>query len=437
MCKDYTRLKRRKRRQSQHAFQQQLCEQASHDAHAFWRRYRKRDKILGNISSQQWHSAFQDLFGKEAGLASPIWEQDQPQGENPELNSCVRPMEVSAAFRRLKSHKAAGIDGIKAEYLLDAEDIICEPLAVTFTQMLSTGVPQSWCSGVIHPIYKSGDANDPSNYRGITVTSVLAKLFAMILETRLSTWAEGHNLRAEGQAGFRKDHRTVDHVFILSTLISKAHKSKRKLYCCFVDFRKAFDSIPRHCLWQVLKSKGITGDILSCLKSAYDKDEACVLTGGGLTDSFRCTMGVKQGCPASPLLFGLYIDNIEALLREAKDDIDSPTLLARIVAILLFADDIALLSYSPKGLQKQLDILQAFCKDHGLTVNVSKTQVVVFERKRSKSPVFTYNGDSIEQVESFKYLGICFHSSRGLSCAIEYLCNSARKTVFCGPWAVP
>ena len=90
------------------------------------------------------------------------------------------------------------MDGIKAEYLIDAEDFLLEPLTVSFNQMLICGVPQSWCSGVIHPIFKSGDANDPSNNRGITETSVPAKLFAMVLETRMSIWAESHDLRAEG-----------------------------------------------------------------------------------------------------------------------------------------------------------------------------------------------------------------------------------------------
>ena len=122
---------------------------------------------------------------------------------------------------------------------------------------------------MIHLIFKSGDANDPSNYRGITVTSVLAKLFAMMLEARSSQWAETQKLRAEGQAGFRKDHRTTDNVFIISTLISNARKSKRKLYCCFVDFKKAFDSVPRQSLWEVLSSIGVTGQILSCFKSIY------------------------------------------------------------------------------------------------------------------------------------------------------------------------
>ena len=159
--------------------------------------------------------------------------------------------------------------------------------------------------------------------------------------------------------------------------------------------------MPRERLWQVLATKGVTGYILACLQSIYDQDQACVLTPEGLTDSFRCTKGVKQGCPASPLLFGPYIDALETLLQAASQEIDAPTLLHALVAILLFADDIALLSYSPEGLQKQLDILQDFCFSNGLTVNVSKTKVVIFERKQASAPPFTYQGEAIERVQSF------------------------------------
>ena len=216
----------------------------------------------------------------------------------------------------------------------------------------------------------------------------------------------------------------------MSALIANARRSKKKLYCCFVDFKKAFDSVPRDQLWQVLHSIGLDPSVLSCLQSMYSKDEACVLTQEGLTDAFRCTAGVKQGCPASPLLFGMYIDDIERLLREAEDQIDAPRLLGTLIAILLFADDIALFSYSPRGLQAQLDIMQSFCLARGLKVNVAKTKVVVFEPRSSASPAFTYDGQIIEQVEMFKYLGIAFHGTRGLSCAVDHLCNSARKALF-------
>lgn len=251
----------------------------------------------------------------------------------------------------------------------------------------------------------------------------------MVLEARMSCWAEDHKLRADGQAGFRKDHRTTDNIFILQSLISNARKGKKKLYCCFVDFKKAFDSVPRHRLWEVLSELGINGDILACLQSIYAQDEASVLTQAGLTEAFRCTTGVKQGCPASPLLFGLFIDEIEALLKTASDDIDAPRLLQVMVAILLFADDIALLSYSPAGLQNQLSILAKFCADRGLKVNVSKTKIIVFEAKQTPCQAFMFEGQVIERVDVFKYLGIAFHATRGLSCALEHLCNSARRAL--------
>ena len=120
----------------------------------------------------------------------------------------------SAALKRLKRNKAAGVDGIKAEFILDAADLLLTPLVMTFNQVLQRGVPASWCVGVVHPIFKAGDRDDPGNYRGITVVTVvviLAKLYAMVLEARATAWAEDRRRRAKGQAGFRKDFRTNFH----------------------------------------------------------------------------------------------------------------------------------------------------------------------------------------------------------------------------------
>ena len=94
-------------------------------------------------------------------------------------------------------------------------------------------------------------------HQTITVTSVLAKVSAMILEARMSAWAEGHYLRADGQAGFRQDHRTTVNVFILHTLITQARKRKHQLYCCFVDFKKAFDSVPPTNCGRSLHQRGL------------------------------------------------------------------------------------------------------------------------------------------------------------------------------------
>jgi len=88
---------------------------------------------------------------------------------------------------------------------------------------------------------------------------VLAKMFAMILEAQLSSWAEERGLRAKGQAGFRKDFRTTDNLYILRTFIEQNIHKHKKVYCCFVDFCKAFDIVPCDLLWHVLAKMGIVG----------------------------------------------------------------------------------------------------------------------------------------------------------------------------------
>ncbi len=94
---------------------------------------------------------------------------------------------------------------------------------------------------------------------------VLAKVFAMILEACLSSWAEDRGLRARGHVGFRKDFRTTDNVYILRTLIEQNIHKRKKVYCCFVDFRKAFDTVPCDLLWQVLDEMGIVSRFMQCL----------------------------------------------------------------------------------------------------------------------------------------------------------------------------
>ena len=109
----------------------------------------------------------------------------------------------------------------------------------------------------------------------------------------------------------------------------------------------------------------------------------CVHKKDGPSDLFDCSIGVKQGCPLSPLLFSLYLDELETLPEEASGETDCRCLAELLVAILLFANDIALFSCTTKRLQRQLDILQAFCSDRGLKVNVQKTEHQTLSKDRA------------------------------------------------------
>jgi hypothetical protein len=138
---------------------------------------------------------------------------------------------------------------MKAEFILDAGELLHMPLLISFNCFLAEGFLEALSTGVVHALFKGGNVFKFNNYKGITVGPILAKLFTMILDKRLSEWVEQHGLRAEGQTRFCKDYRTTDQLFILRTLIEQIKAQKKPLYCCFLDFNKAFDIVPREVLW--------------------------------------------------------------------------------------------------------------------------------------------------------------------------------------------
>ena len=233
------------------------------------------------------------------------------------------------------------------------------------------------------------------------------------MDHRIAVWAEDEGVKAKGQAGFRKDFRTTDNTFVLKSLIDKQKQTHGKLYCCFVHFKKAFDTVSRGLLWQVLETVGIRGPILDCIKTLYSHDNAAVRTQEGISDIFDCLMGVKQGCPLSATLFGLFVDGLEQHLMDTLGH-DAPSLSGVLIPLLVYADDLTIMSTTPAGLQRLLNALQLFCEQRQLSVNLAKTKVVTFG-SRARCQAFTFNGNEVERVQSYKYLGFEFHATKNLS----------------------
>jgi len=176
------------------------------------------------------------------------------------LSQDIQLYEIANAIKRLKWGKATGLDGVKAEFVIDGCDALLRILQILFNKLLSERFCNSLVVGVIHALFNNGDASFVDNYRGITVGPVIAKLFAMVLESRLSSWAERKGIRARGQTGFRQDYRNTDNLFVLQTLIdSRTRWPRKKLYTCFVDFKKAFDTVPREKYGGCLKALAWAG----------------------------------------------------------------------------------------------------------------------------------------------------------------------------------
>ena len=131
-------------------------------------------------------------------------------------------------------------------------------------------MPQTWCGALITPIYKSGGRSDPANYRGICVSSCVGKLFCSILIQRLLEYIVSLNILHKSQTGFLQNNRKADHVFTLRTLIDKyVHNHNEKIYACFVDFKKAFDSVWHDRLLNKLLQIDVAGSFYNLIKSLY------------------------------------------------------------------------------------------------------------------------------------------------------------------------
>ena len=136
------------------------------------------------------------------------------------------------------------------EFFVSGRGIRCPYLAILFNFIFDIGIfPDGWGEGVIVPLYKMGSMLNPTNYRGITLLSVLGKLFTRILNNRLDGWAEKYQIYIEAQNGFRRGRSTADSAFILSNIIDDFLAQGKKLYAYFVDYSKAFDYVVHENLW--------------------------------------------------------------------------------------------------------------------------------------------------------------------------------------------
>ena len=292
--------------------------------------------------------------------------------------------------------------------------------------------PESWTRAIIVPIHKKGNLNYPNNYRGIALLETFSKIYILIISKRLSFTTECFSLVSESQSGFRPGYTTIDNAFVLYSLASKYLRKKRKyLYVAFVDFQKAFDSVDRTVLFDVLRKKKISGNLFKAILSIYNTVKTSVKSKSLYSESFECSVGLRQGCCLSPTIFILFINELNDIMME--NSVRGIHLYPDVMEVLLlmFADDIACISDTISGLQKQLNILSTYCATYKLQVNIDKTKVLIFKKggQLSRREKWYYNGHILETVNGFSYVGVHFTSNLSMYKMAESASTKAKRVL--------
>jgi hypothetical protein len=384
------------------------------------------------IPLQSWVEHFQKLHnnGVDDPALNLLLEAEEARPYFSELDFRISEKEVRDVIKNLKPNKAAGHDKILGEMIKAGQEVLIPILAKLFNQILqSKEYPHEWNKGIISPIHKKGSKYNPDNYRGITVNSVVAKIYSMVLCNRLEEFTDRHNTLHDTQIGFKKNSQTSDHILVMQTLMEK-YINKGNLHVCFIDFRKAYDSVWRQALLYKLQKQNIRGLFYNQIKSMYNNVQVCIKQNGQLSNFFESKMGVKQGEVLSPLLFNLFINDI----NDCFDDACDPVLLNnRKLSCLQYADDLILLSESRVGMQTCLDSLHEYCRRWKLDINTDKSKVMTINKQGGRKKVMTtltFGDTPLEYVNNYTYLGIKITNNGKFTTCKENLSERGRKAMY-------
>lgn len=319
--------------------------------------------------------------------------------------SRVTPMEVDRAIQKSCKKKSSGIDEISGKLLSSLKDIIIKPLCSIINKSFDTGIyPNKLkCSKTIPVLKNKNKPNDVSNFRPLSLQNQCSKIFECCFHSRLCSFLEKFQLLNPAQHGFRKSRSTATAIDQMIKNICEALENKDNIIGLFFDMSRAFDSVDHPLLLEKLYKKGIRGNALKWLRSYLTGRTQRVWVNNMLSDILEINRGVPQGSILGPLLFIIMIDDLLLICPD--------------VAKLLYADDtsMSIVEGTTNNLiitaQNAIRELQIWCTNNGITLNVSKTQMLQFysiNHKIDRSTLIRANRKSITLSDTVKFLGLTF-----------------------------
>ena len=344
------------------------------------------------------------------------------RGGHPDNEYLNAPVALEEMIHQLEQCKdtSPGLDNITVAMLnhlsKDSLSILLESLNNLWNQEL---LPESWSVEVKLPILKPGkDPLYPENYRPISLTSCICKLFERIVNQRLMWFLEKNNILAPQQSGFRKNKSTMDALSQLTSYIQQSFREKKHTTAVFFDMEKAYDTVWRDEILNSLHNMGLRGKLPTFISNFLSNRKFCVRVGATHSDFFTQEEGLPQGSVLSVTCFAVAINDIVEQVTPG-------------VKCSLYVDDFTIYisarneTRSNRAIQQSINKLSAWTKTKGLSISTEKTVVIKFEqRKKGSEPELQLNNNVIRVAESTKYLGLVLDKRLTWKDHVEYLRKS-------------
>ena len=260
----------------------------------------------------------------------------------------------------------------------------------------------------------------------MAVANTISSIFCGIIKDKMTNIIEEEELIGEEQNGFRKDRRGTKNLYILKEIIEKAGKENKQLYCMFLDIEKAYDIVNRKIMWELIERLGFDEHIRKILHSMYRNTIAKYHWNEVVIDEVKSEIGLRQGCTLSPLLCMIVMEELTQRIKKTGVGI---RIGKEILNILLFADDVVLLTESWEDMQKLLEEVVKFSEDMEMKFGIDKCKVMTINGKEEENKTknqLQLLGKDIEKVDSYKYLGLEI-DNKGLVKQRNKLRNKAEK----------
>ena len=329
-----------------------------------------------------WKQHFENLLGHPPKIThEPITRIIRKQSDI-KLGP-VTQEELDSVLRKIKNRKAAGLDEIPPEVwkTRQFDDILLRHCNAVYNQKPI----DRWMKGCILPFPKKGDLGLAKNYRGITLTSIAAKIYNALLRNRIEPKID--NILRKNQNGFRKNRSTTSQILTIRRILEVVRAKNLQATLIFVDFTKAFDSIDRGKMEQILLAYGIAKETVAAITILYRNTKVKVRSPDGDTEYFDIVAGVLQGDTLAPYLFIIYLDYV---LRTSIDKIRengfelakkrSRRYPATTITDADYADDIAILANTPAQAETILHSLERAAAGIGLYIKAHKTEYMCYNQ---------------------------------------------------------